>query len=110
MLTSGGNPTCIAPPASVMPFRKRLRDNRERLVITCDTGNSSLRGKLPRYHHRDHHIFKFEARFLEILKDFADRGLIGGGIAPARDIAEILPNDALLALRTGRQNRAQLLR
>src|SRR6187200_344918 len=84
MLTNGGSPTCTAPPASVRPFRKRLRDKRERLVITCDTGNSSLRGELPRHHHGNHHIFKLEARLTEILGNFLDRRLVGGGIAAAR--------------------------
>src|SRR5215831_13867368 len=42
MLTSGGSPICTALPASVSPLRKRLRETRERLTITCDTALPSL--------------------------------------------------------------------
>src|SRR5688572_21425174 len=110
MLTRGGSPTWIAPPASVSPFRKRLRDNRERLVITLDTGKSSLRRELPRDHHRDYHIFKLEAGFTEIFKNPSDRALVRGGIAAAGHVPEILPHDAFLALRAVRQHRSKLFR
>src|ERR1700687_2717987 len=51
MLTSGGSPTWIAPPARVRPWRKRLRETLARLTITCDTALYSSCGEFSRHHH-----------------------------------------------------------
>src|SRR5579871_7015503 len=101
MLTSGGNPMRIALPASVIPFKKRLRDTLGRLVMICDTGLPSC--------HSHHHIPEPEPRLPKLLEDLANEGTVCGCFHTSVDIAEVLLDDAFLALRTGRQDGAQVL-
>src|ERR1051326_7029149 len=94
----------MALPASERPFKKRRRDTRERLVITCDIRLSSLRHG---HHHGDYHFLETESRLAEILENSMDQHAVGGRFATARNIAEILFDDTFLALSAGRQHRSQ---
>src|SRR5258705_10554394 len=67
MLTSGGSPTCTAPPASVRPLRNLRRETRERLVMTDDTGCPSFATKIGCAYHRDYHFAKLKSGLLEAL-------------------------------------------
>src|SRR3954454_3976175 len=109
MLTSGGSPTCTAAPAAVRPLRKCRRETRERLAITCDI-SPSLPGKLTGAYHRDYHFFEFEVGPAKLFQHTSDHRPVGGGFRAPGHIPEILLDDALLALRTGRQNGAEFLR
>src|SRR4051812_19596542 len=109
MLTSGGSPTCTAPPANVSPRKKCRRDTLERLAITCDI-SPPLPRKLTGTHHRDYHFLEPEIRLAEVLEHAPDQRPVGRCFRAPRHIPEILLDHALLALRAARENRAQLLR
>src|SRR5437868_6673639 len=100
--TSGGNPmiACAGPAARLLSNVRR--DNLTRLVMTCDTCASFLANwalsKLAVPDQRHQHLLKVELRVAEILKNAIDHGPVGGRLQTSSDIAEILLDDALLAL------------
>src|SRR4051794_34533327 len=108
MLTSGGSPTWIAPPASVNPLRKCRRETRERLAITCDIA-PSLPGKFTGAHHRDYHFLELEIGLAEVGQHAPDHRPVGGCFRTSRHIPEVLFDHAFLALRAGRQDSPELL-
>src|SRR6185312_717309 len=112
----GGNPTAILAPATVMPFSMLRLEVLSRLVITCDTRYTPSClgfGLLRKFSHnceRHNHFLELELRFPEGVGHFQNQRTIRFRVQPPGSIAEILPDDTFLALRTLRQNGAEFSR
>src|ERR1051325_10703437 len=102
MLTSGGNPTCTAP-AAVSPLRNRRRETRKRLAITCDICPCPSPS-----HHRDYHFLELESRPAEVVQYASNQRPVGGRFGAPHHVAEVLLDDAFLALRAGGKHFTQL--
>src|SRR4051794_29836779 len=110
MLTSGGKPTCTAPPARVNPLRNRLRETRNRLVITCDIGRPSFSSKLRRAYHRDYHFLELKSRLLEILEGSTNQRPVSWRFGASCNKTEVLFHHTFLAQRAGCQDGAEFHR
>src|SRR5579884_712951 len=100
-----------AAPASVVPFRKRRLEIRDRLVITCDIRLLPRPGReFAVYRHAYYKILKTEAGSAKVRENVRKNRPIAGRFKAAGDIPEVLFDDALLTDRAFRQNRTQLLR
>src|SRR4051794_38188920 len=99
MEMSGGRPTEIRAPVRESPCSSARRERRKRLVITCDMNGASLRWEFLSQNQRSNQLLKMKLRAAEVCRHLVDQRPVGGSLHASGDVAKILLDHTLLALR-----------